>query len=245
MLYELRTYESLPGKLPALNKRFATKMASARTSGTPRVFMPYAGGRQLAWIPPGTHLLECRYYAPGVASMARIPLPTRESLTDAVAQQRWDRFAERGPVLNVLRLFLVNPTIELNARQLWQASGLEPRVREIVILRCAATQQSSYEWHQHVRIATGAGLTAAEINAVRHWQNAACFAAAERVLLAYVDELAMKPRPDEAVFAALAQGRSPAEVLGVTMLITQYFQLAHVMAALDLETEEPFVGWAL
>ncbi len=175
--------------------------------------------------------------------MTRIPLPTRETLADPVAQQRWDRFAERGPVLNVFRLFLVNPAIQLNARQLWQACGLEPRSREIVILRCAAVRQSTYEWHQHVRISTDAGLSAAEINAVRSWQDATCFSAAERVLLAYVDELAMKPLPDEAVFAALAQGRSPAEILGVTMLITQYFQLAHVMAALDLETEEPFVGW--
>jgi len=112
-----------------------------------------------------------------------------------------------------------------------------------VILRCAATQQSTYEWHQHVRISTDAGLTSAEINAVRNWQDAGCFSADERVLLAYVDELAIKPRPDEAVFAAMAQGRSPAEIFGLTMLITQYFQLAHVMAALDLETEEPFVGW--
>ena len=30
---------------------------------------------------------------------------------------------------------------------------------------------------------------------------------------------------------------------GVTFLITLYFQLAQVMATMDLETEEPFVGW--
>ena len=54
---------------------------------------------------------------------------------------------------------------------------------------------------------------------------------------------AENPRPGEEVFAALARGRSPGEVFGVTMLITLYFQLAHIMAALDLETEEPFVGW--
>lgn len=175
--------------------------------------------------------------------MARIPLPTRETLTDPVAQQRWERAAERGPVLNVLRLFMVNPAIELNAGRLWQTSGLSPRAREIVILRSAANKLSRYEWHQHVRIASGAGLSRAEISAVRTWQDAACFSADERALLAYVDELAIKPRPDDAVFAAMAQGRSDAEVLGVTMLITVYFQLAHVMAALDLETEEPFVGW--
>ena len=175
--------------------------------------------------------------------MARIPLPTRESLTDPALQQRWDRLAERGPVLNVSRMFLVNPEIELNARQVWRASGLTPRAREIVILRCAYVQQSTYEWHQHVRIATGEGLTAAEINAVRTWQDATLFSEDERALLAYVDELAMLPRPGDAVFAALARRRSPAEVLGVTMLITLYFQLARIMAALDLETEGPFVGW--
>jgi alkylhydroperoxidase family enzyme len=175
--------------------------------------------------------------------MARIPLPTRETLTDPVAQERWDRAAARGPVLNVLRMFMVNPTIELNARSLWTASGLEPRAREIVILRCAFNRQSRYEWHQHVRIASEAGLSRDEIAVVRHWQDATCFSADERALLAYVDELAIKPRPDDAVYDAFAKGRTPAEILGVTMLATTYFELAHVMAALDLETEQPFVGW--
>ncbi len=34
-------------------------------------------------------------------------------------------------------------------------------------------------------------------------------------------------------------------MFGVTLLITLYFQLAHVMSALDLETEEAFVWWTL
>lgn len=177
--------------------------------------------------------------------MARIPLPTRESLDGETLQRRWDRLAERGPVLNVSRLFLTNPDIELNAFRIWQASGLTPRARELVILRCAYTQQSTYEWHQHVRIATGVGVTLAEIDAVRAWRDATVFSEEERVLLAYVDELAANPRPSDAAFDAVAQGRSPGEVFGVTMLITLYFQLARVMAALDLETEEPFVGWEL
>jgi alkylhydroperoxidase family enzyme len=175
--------------------------------------------------------------------MARIPLPTRESLADESLQLRWDRLAERGGPLNIQRLFMASPTIELNARQVWRASGLEPRVREIVILRSAATQESTYEWHQHVRIASGEGLTPAEITAVRNWRDATCFSDAERVLLAYVDELAAHPRPSDDVYAAFAKGRSDAEILGVTMLITLYFQLARIMAAMDLETEEPFVGW--
>ena len=176
--------------------------------------------------------------------MARIPLPTRDSLPEAL-QSRWDRTAERGPVLNIQRVFLSAPVIQLNALSAWRASGLEPRAREFVILRCAFRKQSTYEWHQHVRIARDAGLSLAEIDAVRDWRNSPVFTEDERALLAYADALADSLHPDDASFAAVSRGRTTAEVIGVTYLVTLYFQLAHVMAALELETEEPFVGWEL
>jgi alkylhydroperoxidase family enzyme len=176
--------------------------------------------------------------------MARIPLPTRESLADDELRSRWDRTAGRsGQVLNIQRAFFINPEITLNAFQIWRASGLSPRAREIVILRCAFDKQSTYEWHQHVRIARGEGLTVDEINAVTDWKSSNAFSEDERALLAYVDDMAANPRASDATFAAVSKGRSSAGVFGVTFLITLYFQLAQVMATMDLETEEPFVGW--
>ena len=176
--------------------------------------------------------------------MARIPLPTRESLPEEM-RARWDSQATRGGVLNIQRAFMTNPGIDLNAFRVWRASGLSERSREIVILRCAFQKQSTYEWHQHVRIARAAGLSDVEINAIGDWQASALFSEDERALLAYVDDLAANPRPGDDSFAAVSKGRTPGDVFGVTFLITLYFQLAHVMAALDLETEEPFVGWTL
>jgi 4-carboxymuconolactone decarboxylase len=176
--------------------------------------------------------------------MARLPLPTRESLPPEL-QERWDRTASRGPVLNIQRLFLVNPDLEIPALKAWRATGLSDRAREIVILRCAFLQDSRYEWHQHVRIGRAAGLTDAEINAITNWEPAGCFSEDERALLAYVDEVADNVRPSNESFSAMSKGRSDAEVLGVTYLITLYFQLARVMAIMDLETEVPFVGWEL
>ncbi len=175
--------------------------------------------------------------------MARLPLPTRESLPDDV-KERWDRTAARGPVLNIMRAFLLNPGIEINAFSVWRASGLSPRAREIVILRAAYVRESTYEWHQHVRIARDAGLTDDVIEAVRGWRDASVFSEDERALLAFVDGLD-GGRPSDDSLAAVSKGRTDGEVFGVLYLITMYFQLAHVMAALDLETEEPFVGWAL
>lgn len=176
--------------------------------------------------------------------MARIPLPTRESLPEE-ERERWDRAARNGPPLNIARLLMANTVMRFDPLSLWRASGLSPRARELVILRAAFQKQSTYEWHQHVRIARDAGLSDADIDGVRAWRGSDRYNDDERALLAYVDELAAGPRPSDESFAAIRKGRSDAEVLAITMLITTYFQLAHVMSAFDLETEEPFVGWAI
>ena len=176
--------------------------------------------------------------------MARIELPTRESLPEEL-RARWDTQAARGQVLNIQRAFMSNPGIDLNAFRIWRASGLSDRARELVILRCAFQKQSTYEWHQHVRIARGVGLTDEEIFGVGNWQASDFYSPDERALLAYVDELTANARPGNSAWAAVAANRSDGEMFGVTFLITLYFQLAHVMAALDLETEETFVGWRL
>lgn len=174
--------------------------------------------------------------------MARIPLPTRETLP-AELQGRWDSQAARGGVLNIQRAFMSNPGIDLNAFRIWRASGLNDRTREIVILRCAFQKRSTYEWHQHVRIAQGVGLTNEEIFGVTAWQSSTLYSAEERSLLALVDDLAAASRPGDLIWEAAHEGRTDGEMFGVVFLITLYFQLAHVMSALDLETEEPFVGW--
>jgi alkylhydroperoxidase family enzyme len=174
--------------------------------------------------------------------MARLNLPTRETLDTEHMQERWDRTAARGPVLNVMRMFMLQPEIQLNAGQVWRATGLDDRQREIVILRSAFLKQSTYEWHQHVRIARGVGMSDAEINGTTDWQGADVFSEGDRVLLAYVDSMAQGRASDE-TFAALSKGRSDAHIYGISYLITTYFQLAHMMANFDLETEEAFVGW--
>ena len=176
--------------------------------------------------------------------MARIPLPTRDSLPEEM-RSRWDTQASRGPVLNIQRAFMSNPGIDLNAFRIWRASGLSDRARELVILRAAFQKRSTYEWHQHVRIARGVGLTDQEIFGVGNWQQSTLYSPEERALLALVDEFAAGPRPSDAAWSAAATGRSDGEMFGIAFLITLYFQLAHVMSAIDLETEEPFVGWGL
>src|SRR5207342_2343283 len=81
----------------------------------------------------------------------------RTALRNAFSPAVDDRFFGTGPdtipIPNVLATLMHHP-------------ALEPRVRELIILRVAWNTRSPYEWLQHVRIATSVEITAAEIAAI-------------------------------------------------------------------------------
>src|SRR5688572_21496437 len=146
--------------------------------------------------------------------MARIPAATRETFPEEL-KYVWDRLAAdttAGTGEGTANIFLAmgnNPQILRGylrlANPLWAHCGLDARTREIVILRAAYIQDSAYEWHQHVRIGRAAGVTDAEINAVRTWQDSDAFSASERALLAYTDALARADHPGDLLYDALAK----------------------------------------
>ena len=66
---------------------------------------------------------------------------------------------------------------------------LDPRYREVLVLRVAWRTRSSYEWFQHVRIAQQSGLTAEHIQAAMDGPEAPLWTPLERALVAAVDEM--------------------------------------------------------
>ena len=70
---------------------------------------------------------------------------------------------------------------------LWKGR-LDPRLRELVIMRIGWSTGSMYEWTQHWRVATGIGMDEADILSVRDWRNHDDYGPAERAVLAATDE---------------------------------------------------------
>ncbi|MFC3962281.1 carboxymuconolactone decarboxylase family protein [Nocardia jiangsuensis] len=66
-------------------------------------------------------------------------------------------------------------------------STLEPRERELIILRVAHRRECVYEWLHHVAMGKEVGLTDAEVEAAR--RNGSAPDAFDRLLLEAVDEL--------------------------------------------------------
>src|SRR5689334_9722639 len=72
------------------------------------------------------------------------------------------------------------------SNHLLYSSTLPPRLRELTILRVAHRHGSEYEWHHHVRMGKGVGLTDEVIDGI---QRGAASDLLDQTILNAVDEL--------------------------------------------------------
>lgn len=180
--------------------------------------------------------------------MARLPFATREDFPEQL-QYVWDRLGVDGKTPNIFRTMGNNPEL-LRAylrlgNGLWGHCGLDLATRELVILRNAILRESKYEWHQHVRIGRNAGLSDERIVALHSWRESDLFSAQEKALLGWVDALDGSEHPAADVYEEFAGHYDRATVVGVTLLSAFYAMTATFLGVLEVETEEPFLGWQL
>src|SRR6202034_839562 len=72
--------------------------------------------------------------------------------------------------------------------QLLENNTFDTRLREMMIMRIGWVTGSAYEWTQHWRVATTAGIPPEDILAVRDWQRSDRLTAADKAVLAATDE---------------------------------------------------------
>ncbi len=118
-------------------------------------------------------------------------------------------------------------------------SRLEPRVRELGILRTGYTQASQFVFSQHCKAARAFGIAEAQIAAMPHWQVADCFDARDRAVLAWTDALILQGgRASDKLFAALHEHLSDEDILELTYHVLSYNLHAVMCKALRLEFDD-------
>jgi len=125
----------------------------------------------------------------------------------------------------------------------WEHCGLSPRERELAILAVGAEMRADYEFHQHVRIALREGIEPEEIRAVVERDDGR-FDEPEQAILAYARAYVNREM-DDATCAAMVEAFDEPTVVGASLLAGVYTMIGLLGDALDLKTEEPFVGWDL
>jgi AhpD family alkylhydroperoxidase len=114
---------------------------------------------------------------------------------------------------------------------------LEPRDRELLVLRVGWRTQCRYEWAQHVRLAGEAGLTAEQIEAAAGPVDAPCWDARQRDLLAAADQLVEVHRIDDATWHRLARRFDEQALLELLFVVGSYLCLALVLNSAGLEPD--------
>jgi 4-carboxymuconolactone decarboxylase len=185
------------------------------------------------------------------------PLPVEE-WTDAeraalrayIGDAGVERFLGGAPdaprLPNVLGTLIRHP--DLAARWLpyndvlLRTGTLDPRLRELVILRVAWSTGSEYEWVQHVRLGRRLGITDAEIDAIagaapHEW------APLEADLLAAADELLERSRVTDATWARLAGHLDQVQLIEVVFVVGTYTCLSMAFQTFGIALDPELVDY--
>ncbi len=178
--------------------------------------------------------------------MGRVPYVSQDEL-DPEYEDLVVSSLQPGKTVNVYSAVANNPPVLAGLRTflgaLWTDSGLTDRQREVVILTAASEVGSAYEWHQHVSIATDAGLSVAEIAAIGR-DDRSELPAVERTLVAYTRAV-VRGRVTDAVHEAAVEHLGATTTVGAAATAAGYLALGQLIDALaiDLEAGDTFVGW--
>jgi 4-carboxymuconolactone decarboxylase len=169
--------------------------------------------------------------------MARLPYMDPDDASPAVAAA-----LAKVPPLNLFRMLANADTAYLPWMRLGGALlgelELDPRLRELAILRIARLCHSEYEWIQHESIALRIGITAEEVAAIDQ-ADLASFAEPERALLDFTTEAVSDGQASEPALTRLNTHLSPREVIELLLVINHYTGVARITETLALDPEEP------
>jgi alkylhydroperoxidase family enzyme len=177
---------------------------------------------------------------------ARVPrLPVEEAKAAADQAGVPDYMAE----LSIFQVLLNHPTLaralnDLLATMLWHGA-LDPRLRELVIMRIGWLTACDYEWTQHWRVACGLGVPAEDLLGVRDWSMHDGFGAAERAVLAATDETVRDGAVSAQTWAACERelGADSAVLIELVTAIGAWRMIASILRSLEVPLEDGVAGW--
>lgn len=177
---------------------------------------------------------------------ARVPLlPVEEAKAAADEAAVPDYMAE----LSIFQVLLNHPALarainDLLATMLWHGS-LDPRLRELVIMRIGWLTACDYEWTQHWRVASRLGVTPDDLLGVRDWRSHAGFGPAERAVLAATDDVVRDGAVSRQSWTACERelGGDTAVLLELVTAIGAWRMIASILRSLEVPLEEGVSSW--
>jgi 4-carboxymuconolactone decarboxylase len=122
---------------------------------------------------------------------------------------------------------------------------LEPRDRELLILRTGWHCRSVYEWGQHVIIGRRAGLTDDELRRIQVGPDAQGWNEHDAALLRAADELHRDSCISDTTWQALAASYDERQLVEIPMVVGHYHLVAYTLNSLGVQREPGVPGFDL
>jgi alkylhydroperoxidase family enzyme len=180
-------------------------------------------------------------------------VPSAEAPPDVVATYK-SLFQDRDPVAepgtatgtpgNWWTVFALVPEIMAHCQAAFaifnsKSRILQPRQRELALVRAGFAGGSQFVFSQHCKAARYAGVPDEKLQRLPAWQVSSVFDADERAILAYTDEIVLEHgRVQDETFAALKEHLTDEAILELTYLVGTYGMHAAMCRALRLEYDD-------
>lgn len=115
---------------------------------------------------------------------------------------------------------------------------VEPRLRELAILRAAIVGDSRFEYSQHLKVARMVGISEDKLAAIKGWITSDQFDAAERAVMAAADEMVGRNLIEDATFANLKRHFSDAQIMEIVYVVALWRMHGMIVRALHLEYDD-------
>jgi len=164
--------------------------------------------------------------------------PDTRQLLERLSRLRGDDAA----VLNVFGTIANHPTLMREwlrfATYALTKSTLDPRTRELAVLRVGWRCDAPYEWGQHVVVGRAVGLTDDDVRHVAEGPDADGWTPAEVAALRATDELHDRSTITDATWAALTEHFSDQQVLDLVFLVGNYHIVSFALNACRVERDD-------
>lgn len=151
--------------------------------------------------------------------------------------------------LSVYRALLRHPQLasavnHLLTTLLFTGNKLDVRLRELLIMRIGWTTGAKYEWTQHWHFAERVGLPPEDVIAVRDWRSSTRLGAADRAVLAAVDDTLERGKISDSVWAECARHvGSPEQLLEMVIAIGNWNMFSQLLRSVEIPLEDGVKDW--
>jgi alkylhydroperoxidase family enzyme len=173
--------------------------------------------------------------------VARYPYPAIDNLPEHLAKEIRARVApDRG---NVWRMLMwaqeaAGPFVDFS-EAVRHHSSLEPRLRELIILRVGHLCEADYEVHHHERIGREVGLSEHLIAATRDGPKASGFDATQSFVIELVDEMVKSRKPSDASFKKAIDTLGVRTLIDILLLVGFYQMACLFLRTFEIDIEKP------